>query len=54
MKRNPSAAESHAVDQVRFQLSLLHLLYSPTGSSTQVNELEDLISNPPSGIVLSR
>jgi len=46
MKRNPALPESHATDQMRFQLSLIHLLYPTTGSSTQLNELECLMSAP--------
>jgi hypothetical protein len=45
MTRNPSVPDSHATEDVRFQLSLLHLLY-PTGSSPQVSELELLLGNP--------
>jgi hypothetical protein len=44
MTRNPSLPDSHPTEEVRFQLSLLHLLY-PTGSSPQVSELESLLGN---------
>jgi len=50
MTRNPSVPDSHPTEEVRFQLSLLHLLY-PTGPSPQVSELETLLGNP---AILSR
>jgi len=45
MNRNPSFPEAIAVDQLRFQLSLLQLLY-PSGSSPQVHELKYLLNTP--------
>lgn len=45
MTRTPSLPEFHASDQVRFQLSLIHLLYPATGLPPQVNELESLLGD---------
>lgn len=45
MTRTPSLPEFHAPDQVRFQLSLIHLLYPAAGLPPQVNELENLLGD---------
>jgi hypothetical protein len=46
MDRNPAQALTIQPEDVRFQLSLLHLLYPTTASSKQLNELELLLHLP--------
>lgn len=48
MQRNPAQAETLQRDEVRFQLSLLRLLY-PTSTPPQLAELERLL-NPPANL----
>jgi hypothetical protein len=45
MKRNSPATESEQ-NEVRFQLSLLNLLYPSGASERQVTELEGLLNLP--------
>jgi hypothetical protein len=45
MNRNTFPTDSHKTDEVRFQMSLLHLLFPETASSPQVRELEGLLNN---------
>jgi hypothetical protein len=46
MNRNTFPADSHNTEEVRFQMSLLHLLFPETASSPQVRELEGLLNHP--------
>jgi hypothetical protein len=46
MNRNSFPADSRPTDEVRFQMSLLRLLYPGTASSTQVAEIEVLLPQP--------
>lgn len=46
MNRNTFPTESNRSDEVRFQMSLLHLLFPETASSMQVRELEGLLKQP--------
>jgi hypothetical protein len=46
MNRNTSPADSYKNDEVRFQLSLLRLLYPDAASSAQVTEIEGLLKQP--------
>ena len=49
MDRNPSPVEFPQPEDVRFQVSLLRLVYPNTASSPQLAELEGLL-NPPSNL----
>ena len=53
MNRNSFPADSNKTEEVRFQLSLLHLLYPSTAASAQVTEIEGLLK-PPSGVAQAR
>ena len=46
MNRNSVPTDTHPTDEIRFQMSLLHLLYPGTASSTQVAEIEGLLQQP--------
>jgi hypothetical protein len=46
MDRNPAHAVAVQPEDVRFQLSLLHLLYPTAAPSKQLNELELLLHLP--------
>jgi hypothetical protein len=46
MNRNSFPTDSRPTDKVRFQMSLLRLLYPAAASTTQVAEIEGLLSQP--------